>query len=425
MPFLRRELPDIRLVTGIVDLLGVDDVQNQFGIHIAADTAHADIRVGVLGRLFEIGDRLYRVPVIDRVASPVKQPQAVEQLIDFGRRLVYVHHHQFPPVSLFLQEHDYFFGIGRRQSRRRFVEIQDSRLAYQFESDIQALPLASTDRLTDRGTDFEIFYLFQVQFLQYLFHTLSDLLVRQTGETEPCRVQKVLVNGQLLDQQIILRDKTDQLACLRRVERMPVHGYHPLVGTDIAVHDSQQSRLPDPATAHNGYELPGFEIEREVMQSVMAVLKRKINVTSGEMNDLLAFVLIKNGQQVAVIDRQEQRPLQHTAMLPGIKHIRRKRNVVHKNLPVPMIGKNMLIEATDIEHTDETFHPFPRDMVGIRLLLPADRQQRRRRFSCDKCKRIVKFFLGNRKDIGHQAEQIRMPIRLPAVRIGELYETDQ
>ena len=53
----------------------------------------------------------------------------------------------------------------------------------------------------------------------------------------------------------------------------------------------------------------------------------------------------------------------------------------------------MLVEATDIEHTDEPFHPFPRDMVDLRLLLSADRQQRQRSLPCDKGKRIVKFFL--------------------------------
>ena len=206
---------------------------------------------------------------------------------------------------------------------------------------------------------------------------------------------------------------------------MAIHGDHSLIGTNITVHDSQQCRLPDPAPAHNGNKLSGFEIEREVMQPVMAVLKCKINITSGQMNDLLVFVFIKNSKQVTVIDRQEQRPFQHTAMLPGIKHIRRKRNIIHKYLPVPMIGENMLVEATDIEHTDEPFHPFPRDMVDLRLLLSADRQQRQRSLPCDKGKRIVKFFLRDRKNISYQAEQSQMLIRLLTVRIGKLHETDQ
>ena len=72
MPFLRCELSDIRLVSRVVDLLRVNDIQNQFGIHITTDTAHADIRISILGRLLEIGDCLYRVPVIDRIASSVK-----------------------------------------------------------------------------------------------------------------------------------------------------------------------------------------------------------------------------------------------------------------------------------------------------------------------------------------------------------------
>lgn len=62
-----------------------------------------------------------------------------------------------------------------------------------------------------------------------------------------------------------------------------------------------------------------------------------------------------------------------------------------------MIGENMLVEATDIEHTDDPFHPFPRDMVDLRFLLSADRQQRQRSLPCDKGKRIVKFFLRDRK----------------------------
>ena len=136
-------------------------------------------------------------------------------------------------------------------------------------------------------------------------------------------------------------------------------------------------------------------------------------------------VLIKNSQQITVIYRQEQRSFQHTAMLPGIKHIRRKRNIVHKDLPTPVISENMFVEATDIKHTDKPFHPFPCDMVGIRFILSADRQQRQRWFSSDKGKRFIKFFLVNRKDIGHQAEQIQMPVRLLAIRIGKLHETNQ
>ena len=161
------------------------------------------------------------------------------------------------------------------------------------------------------------------------------------------------------------------------------------------------------------------------MQSVMAILKSKINITPGQMDHFLTLVLIKNGQQVTVVDRQEQRSFQHTAVLPGVEHIRRKRNIVHEHLPASVISKNLLVKAADKEDTDKTFHAFPHDMVTGRLLFPADGQQRRRRFARNESERVVELLLRNRKNIGNQAEQFQVILRLFAVRIGKLHKADQ
>ena len=108
MPFLGGKLPDIRLVTAVVDLLRIYDVQYQFRIDISAGTANTDIRIGIFGRLLEIDNRFYRIPIIDRIPSPIQQPKAVEQLIDFRRWLVNIHDNQPSTVGLFLQQHNNF-----------------------------------------------------------------------------------------------------------------------------------------------------------------------------------------------------------------------------------------------------------------------------------------------------------------------------
>ena len=72
VPFFRCKLPDVRLVSGVVDLLRVDNIQNQFRIHIPAGTANADIRIGIFRRLFEINNRFDRISVINGITSPVQ-----------------------------------------------------------------------------------------------------------------------------------------------------------------------------------------------------------------------------------------------------------------------------------------------------------------------------------------------------------------
>ena len=67
-----------------------------------------------------------------------------------------IHDDQLTLISLFLQQVDDHLCITRRQTRRRFVKEEHSRLTDQLESDVQTLTLTTGDIFVDGRTDFEI-----------------------------------------------------------------------------------------------------------------------------------------------------------------------------------------------------------------------------------------------------------------------------
>ena len=71
MPLFGCYLPDVCLVPAIVYLFCVDNGQDQFRIDISAGAANTDILIGVIGNPFEVGDRLDRVTVVNRVTAGI------------------------------------------------------------------------------------------------------------------------------------------------------------------------------------------------------------------------------------------------------------------------------------------------------------------------------------------------------------------
>ena len=113
MPILWRHLTLVGQFAIAVKCLLVNDIQNYFWIDIATHWTSTGLSIGVVSSLLEIGDGINRVTVKYRIATFVKQPQTVEQLIDITRWLVDVDNNKLALQCLLFQKVDDLFSICR------------------------------------------------------------------------------------------------------------------------------------------------------------------------------------------------------------------------------------------------------------------------------------------------------------------------
>ena len=211
MPVLWCHLSFVRKFSRIVQRLLVNDVKHNLRIDIATSWAGAGFRVNIIGCLLEIGDGINRVSVKHGVSTLVEQPQAVEELIDIARRLMDVDHDEFALERLFFQQENHLLGVGRRQSRRRFVEEEHGGFAYQLQGDVQSLALSSRYVFVDGRAHLQVLRRIESQVLQRLLHAVVDFLFRQTLEAQSGSEPKVLIDSQFLNEQVVLRHVANQV----------------------------------------------------------------------------------------------------------------------------------------------------------------------------------------------------------------------
>ena len=116
MPFLRRHLALVAYLADIVQCLLVNDVQDDFRVHVATGRTRTGLCIGIVGCFLEISDGINGIAVEYGITALVQQPQAVEQFIYIARGLVDVYNNQLAFQRLLLQQVDDLLRIGRRQS---------------------------------------------------------------------------------------------------------------------------------------------------------------------------------------------------------------------------------------------------------------------------------------------------------------------
>jgi len=89
---------------------------------------------------------------------------------------VYIHHHQSPLQSLFLQKQHHFFRTHGGESRSGFIHKQYGGFPDEFQRYIQAFALSAADVLLQGISNLQMFYIFKIQVGQDLIH-LSDYLL--------------------------------------------------------------------------------------------------------------------------------------------------------------------------------------------------------------------------------------------------------
>ena len=82
---------------------------------------------------------------------------------------------------------------------------------------------------------------------------MLDLFVGKIGETESGGVPQILEDGQLFDQQIVLRYEPDQLLAFLLLDGMPVDANGTLLGDQVAIQEAEQCGFTHATTTHDGH----------------------------------------------------------------------------------------------------------------------------------------------------------------------------
>jgi hypothetical protein len=148
------------------------------------------------------------------------------------------------------------------ESGRRFVQVEQGRLGEQFHGHGGALALAAgepVDRQLALGRQVELGD-----------HRLGSLGAGRAGDVvrqaQGGRVAQRLPQGQLIVQDVFLRDETDPVPHLvvRRVEVDAVDEHLPLVGGATAGQRPQQGRLAGTTGPDDGDQAAGRHRERDI-----------------------------------------------------------------------------------------------------------------------------------------------------------------
>ncbi len=159
VPVFGAFLASVGGVAIFVFLAGVEDVEDEFGVDVAAGGALSDVGVGLVVLGFEVYDALGGVAVVDGVSAGVEDEHFVEHLVDVGRGLVDDDEHEFAFEGEFSQEVHYVLGVAAGEAGCGFVDEEDARFSDEFEGDVESFALASGDHFIKRGAYLEVFAL--------------------------------------------------------------------------------------------------------------------------------------------------------------------------------------------------------------------------------------------------------------------------
>src|SRR4030042_751849 len=103
-PVTRGDASGICRLSAFSENPGLNNIEDLFGIYIAAYIAFALVVISLFNSFLEIFDRLNRVPIIYKVSSGIKYDKLIEHLEYIGGRLMYDDEKEFSLACQFLQE---------------------------------------------------------------------------------------------------------------------------------------------------------------------------------------------------------------------------------------------------------------------------------------------------------------------------------
>ena len=115
-------------------------------------------------------------------------------------------------------------------------------------------------------------------------HSVDPLRVRQLGQTQPGGIVQVVEDGQILEQQIILRDIAEDAGPRGGfpidVAAIEIKGA--MIGGQGAVEEVEQGGFAGAAAAHDGHQAPTLLLEGEVVQTGLAAGEAKLQVLAAQ-----------------------------------------------------------------------------------------------------------------------------------------------
>ena len=149
---------------------------------------------------------------------------------------------QLTCVGQFFEDVHDLGAVSAGQPTGGFVEEQHLRLAKQFKSDVQPLPLAARNDLVKNRSDAQITCLPESQFLEDLIHPRQLVGFGQMRQAEPGVECKILAHCKLLHKHIFLGDMANESGhAFRRGVDVHIHQLDGAKrGTHAAIQNAEQ-----------------------------------------------------------------------------------------------------------------------------------------------------------------------------------------
>ena len=256
-----------------------------------------------------------------------------------------VHHDELALERLLFQQVDHLLSVGRRQSRRGFVEEEHGWLANQLQRDVQPLSLSSGDVFVDGRAHFQVFRSVEFEVLQRFEHATVDFLLVHAFETEFRRVVEVLIYGEFLDEQVVLWHESDEGLCLGFRNVVAIDGDAAFLRLQRAVQQREERGFSRTRAAHDGEEIAVAEREVQVVHAVVAVGEAEVDVSSAKFHALRLVLVgsrfplmgLENG---GIIDGFPVFPFQHAALQQHLIRAWQHGNVVEQHRVGAVVGEH-------------------------------------------------------------------------------------
>ena len=242
--------------------------------------------------------------------------------------------HQPAARGLRLQQPHHDVGVRGGQARCGLVHEQDGRFADQFERDVQPLALAAADGFGQRIAHLEVGDLLLLEFGQHPADALAALGGREPGQAQPGVVVQIFPDGQVFEQQVVLRHGADDAfergGIPMQIDAVEEHAA--CLGRQAAVEQLDQRGFAHAAAAHHGDQPPAGLAEGKIFDAGFATREPILDGLGLEPDRREGRGAAERPFDFAAIDRLAARVAQDRAGFERIEPARRDRIVVEGNL---------------------------------------------------------------------------------------------
>ena len=368
------------------------------------------------------------------MALLVHQQQTVEQFEDLRAGLV--DHHEDDPAlqrELLQQVHD-VLAVAAAEAARGLVHEEHAGFTDELQRNVEAFALAAADGLLQRAADLQVLRFVEAQGLQQAHHALADLLVGLIAEAELGVEEEVLINGELLDEQVVLAHVADHAADAIAIgmDIDAVDGDTALARLEVAVEHVEQCALAAAAAAHDANELAARFGHVQFMQSHASVGECVLDAVRLEHEPFAAFAVEEAREDVAVIDRLAVRWPHGCAVVQDIRLVAVDGLSVQQHAVAALVAHQVQAHARHMEHAHFAFEAMRMQVVRTRggtLLRGVDVEQVRRvlalQLGFHEDLTALEFAQGDVERLGHGAHELLLLVTHFPACVDQLEQVDQ